>query len=124
MACTLAFSLLAQGGLGFRLPARALARPAVLHATSGVAVRHIMSAGSSLPAHLSKMLEDVKAGDAQLFDVREQGEYEGGSIALSALVPLSELKEGKEPASADKAKLVYVHCQAGKRAQMAKPLLE
>jgi rhodanese-related sulfurtransferase len=70
------------------------------------------------------MLEEIESGEAQLFDVREQSEYDGGSIASSTLCPLSALKDGKPPATGQKTTLTYIHCQAGKRAKMAKPLLE
>jgi hypothetical protein len=121
-ACALAAS--SCGALGFSLPVHGVTNSAVLLVARRSAVRPLCAAELPLPPHLSKMLEEIESGEAQLFDVREQGEYDDGSIALSALCALSALKNGEPPASGDKTKLTYVHCQAGKRAKMAEPLLE
>lgn len=112
------------GALGFKLPVHGMAHPAVHLAAARSAVRPLCAAKPPLPTHLSKMLEEIESGEAQLFDVREQSEYDDGSIAPSALCALSALKDGRPPVSGDKTKLTYIHCQAGKRAKMAKPLLE
>jgi hypothetical protein len=77
-----------------------------------------------LPPHLIEMQEELDAGEAQLFDVREPGEFAAGSLAQATLVPLSELQEGVCPADYDKAVVTYVHCAAGVRVRYAKPMLE
>jgi len=78
---------------------------------------------ASLPLHLATMEEELASGEAQLFDVRELAEYEGGSLVQSVMVPLSELQEGTLRVE-NKDQLTYVHCAKGLRAKKAKPLLE
>lgn len=73
--------------------------------------------------HLLKMAQELAAGEAQLFDVREPDEWKAGHLAAAQLVPLSELKAGAA-VSHDKAKKTYLHCRSGKRVMTARPLLE
>ena len=73
--------------------------------------------------HIETMVEEVRSGEAQLFDVREQDEWDAGHLDLSVLVPLSGLKNGAEP-QFDKSKKTYLHCRSGNRVWKAKPLLE
>jgi hypothetical protein len=76
-----------------------------------------------MPPHLIELQEDLESGEAQLFDVREPGEFATGALSQATLVPLSELQEGIPP-RADKTRLTYIHCAAGVRVRYAKPLLE
>lgn len=77
---------------------------------------------------MSYDLDDIKDqledGDAQLFDVREQDEWDAGHLTQASLVPLSSLSEGMEPEGFDKSKKTYLHCRSGKRVMTAAPLLE
>ena len=77
---------------------------------------------SHWPEHIKQMHRRLQQGEAQLFDVREQDEADMGMQA-TALVPLSQLKAGIAPPH-DRSKVTYVHCAKGKRAQVAKPMLE
>lgn len=45
-----------------------------------------------LPPYLLELREELAAGEAQLFDVREPNEYAVGALAQSCLVPLSDLQ--------------------------------
>ena len=77
---------------------------------------------TTLP-HLKTMAEELDAGTAQLFDVREPNEWDVGHLQTALLVPLSELKAGNKPPH-DVNKKTYLHCRSGKRVQSARPLLE
>ena len=77
---------------------------------------------------MSYDLDDIKDqledGKAQLFDVREQDEWDAGHLSQASLVPLSSLSEGNEPQGYDKSKKTYLHCRSGKRVMTAAPILE
>lgn len=64
--------------------------------------------------------KNIKDGKAVLVDVREQKEWDAGHIAGALLMPKSKLDVEKEAAALmqklDKAKIVYTHCKAGRRA--------
>lgn len=138
--------------ISIRLGSAALVSP-LRAAAPPTRCRPLCQMPSPLPPYLIELQEELAAGEAQLFDVREPNEYAVGALAQSFLVPLSALQvraraarlgprtwrlpplhtphslalqAGIEPGGdgADKAKLTYVHCAAGKRAQKAKPILE
>jgi rhodanese-related sulfurtransferase len=68
--------------------------------------------------------EEILAGTAQLFDVREQDEWEAGHLKLAHLITLSELREGEEPSdSFERSKKTYLHCRSGGRVLEAEPIL-
>ncbi len=77
--------------------------------------------------HISKMLDEMDAGEAILLDVREQHEWDAGHLSLAQLVPLSELRKGKGmealQTSANMKVKAYLYCRAGRRVHIAKPLL-
>lgn len=81
-------------------------------------------ASAEEPTHTKDTLETVKKnikdGKAVLVDVREQKEWDEGHIAGAVLMPKSKLDVEKEAAALvqklDKAKIIYTHCKAGKRA--------
>lgn len=68
--------------------------------------------------------EDFRSGyrKAQLIDVREQKEYEGGHILGARNIPLSQLKMRSKEIRNDQP--VYIYCQntlrSGRAAQMLK----
>jgi len=66
--------------------------------------RPICQAPRPMPPYLIEMREELASGEAQLFDVREPGEYASGGLSQAVLVPLSELQEGIAPRQ-DKTKL-------------------
>ncbi len=72
--------------------------------------------------HLEEMKSELEKGEAQLFDVREQEEWDAGHLKLANLVPLSSLNYGEEP-QADKNKKTYLHCRSGNRVYSAAPIL-
>ncbi|TFD92267.1 rhodanese-like domain-containing protein [Jeotgalibacillus sp. R-1-5s-1] len=67
--------------------------------------------------------EEFKNGyrKAQLIDVREQREYDGGHILGARNIPLSQLKMRLGEIRADKP--VYLYCQNGMRSGRAAQLL-
>ena len=67
-----------------------------------------------LPDHIETLKEELESGEAQLFDVREPGEWAAGRLSQAVHVPLSDLQDGIVP-SHDKEMLTYLHCAAGVR---------
>jgi rhodanese-related sulfurtransferase len=69
---------------------------------------------------LDTVKKNLKDGKAVLVDVREQKEWDAGHIEGAVLMPKSKLDVEKEAAALvqklDKAKIIYTHCKAGKRA--------
>jgi phage shock protein E len=69
---------------------------------------------------LDTVKKNIKDGKAVLIDVREQKEWDAGHIEGAVLMPKSKLEVEKEAAALvqklDKAKIIYTHCKAGKRA--------
>ena len=89
---------------------------------------------SDLPVHLRTMCEQVIAGKAVLFDVRERGEHTRGMLACAQPLPLSMLQGGigdPHPYVHEAAleviqtlrkfdgKVAYLHCAAGVRVHPA-----
>lgn len=71
-----------------------------------------------------KIQEELLAGTAQLFDVREQDEWDVGHLKLAHFIALSELREGEEPSDEfDRTKKTYLHCRSGGRVLAAEPIL-
>jgi rhodanese-related sulfurtransferase len=71
------------------------------------------------------LLEKIKAGltkDEAILDVREISEYIQGHVPGSINVPLSIIASKAEDLK--RYKTLYVHCQAGRRSQMAVKTLE
>jgi phage shock protein E len=67
------------------------------------------------PAEVKKAVADKKA---VLVDVREDGEWADGHLALAIALPLSKLKDAKAadlPKELAKDKPVYLHCASGRR---------
>lgn len=73
---------------------------------------------------ITTVVEELKAGEAQLFDVREKDEWNAGHLVLAELVPLSGLQAGVVPEQYDLSKKTYLHCRSGVRVYSAAPLLE
>lgn len=73
---------------------------------------------------LDEVKEQLEDGDAQLFDVREQDEWDAGHLSQASLVTLSGLSSGSLPEGVDKSKPTYLHCRSGQRVYRAAPLLE
>ncbi|MEI5908104.1 rhodanese-like domain-containing protein [Bacillus spongiae] len=67
--------------------------------------------------------DDFRAGyrKAQLIDVREQNEFEGGHILGARNIPLSQLKTRIAEIRPDKP--VYLYCQSGMRCGRAAGML-
>lgn len=73
---------------------------------------------------LNKLKNELASGQAQLFDVRENNEWNDGHLAQASFIPLSELRVGLEPENKDNTLKTYLYCRSGQRVHMAKPLLE
>nr|WP_100374661.1 rhodanese-like domain-containing protein [Bacillus sp. FJAT-45037] len=59
---------------------------------------------------------------AQLIDVRETREYEGGHILGSRNIPMSQLRQRQNEVRTDQP--VYLYCQSGARSKQAAQLLK
>jgi len=59
---------------------------------------------------------------AQLIDVREPREYEGGHILGARNIPMSQLKQRMNEVRTDQP--VYLYCQSGARSQQAAQILK
>ena len=70
----------------------------------------------------------IRSGDAVLFDVREQEEWEEGHLKHATLVPLSQVRKGVIPGELEqlfpKDKPIYLHCRSGGRVLMFREALE
>ena len=69
-----------------------------------------------------KFLEDHKAGDYQLLDVRQRKEYDRGHLPGALLVPLDNLDEAMKTLDADKTTITY--CGIGVRSRAAASTLK
>jgi rhodanese-related sulfurtransferase len=83
----------------------------------------IVSGEPILPAHLAQMMAEVKAGKAQIFDVREEHEWRQGHLSHAQLTPLSQLGRVTLDSSFDRDKKTYLYCRSGNRVRSAAPLL-
>jgi phage shock protein E len=77
---------------------------------------------------LATVKENVKAGKAQIVDVREQAEWNDGHVAGAIHLPKSQLDNKAKVAELvkklDKNKIIYTHCKAGGRALACGELLK
>lgn len=73
---------------------------------------------------IKKIVDELEAQEAQLFDVREEDEWRAGHLVQAELVPLSGLQYGQLPREYDKSKKTYLHCRSGVRVYSAAPILE
>jgi rhodanese-related sulfurtransferase len=77
------------------------------------------------PKYLKVLSEDEfrqSYRKAQLIDVREQREFEGGHILGARNIPLSQLKQRAKELRPDKP--VYLYCQSGSRSIRAAEFLK
>ncbi len=72
-------------------------------------------------AEIKKNLAD---GSAILLDVRETSEWDAGHLSQAINVPLSVLKAGNGTSNLPKDKILYLHCQSGRRVLPAADLLK
>ncbi len=72
-------------------------------------------------AEVKKNLAD---GSALLLDVREVSEWDAGHLNKARNIPLSLLREGKGTTELPKDKILYLHCQSGRRVIPAADLLK
>jgi len=72
---------------------------------------------------LESVKEDLAAGKAVLLDVREAGEWNDGHLQDARPLPLSQIEKGivakQLEAVAPAGKIIYLHCAAGARSQVA-----
>ncbi|RKD72974.1 MULTISPECIES: rhodanese-like domain-containing protein [Sinobaca] len=77
------------------------------------------------PKFLTELTEEeFKQGyrKAQLIDVREPREYDGGHILGARNIPLSQLKQRITEIRKDQA--VYLYCQSGSRSKQAARVIQ
>lgn len=74
-----------------------------------------------------EILRELRAGKAQLIDIRERHEWEKHHFRCAIHIPLSELAKGKGIATLKKIKQenkkIYIHCRSGTRARKAQEIL-
>jgi len=75
-------------------------------------------------AHLETLKQELTKGQAQLFDIREESEWDEGHLPSAVFVPLSGIRENKIPANLDTSKKTYIHCRSGNRVKTGGPLLQ
>ncbi len=77
------------------------------------------------PKYLTELTQDdfIKGyRKAQLIDVREPKEYDGGHILGARNIPLSQLKQRMNEIRTDQP--VYLYCQSGARSRQAAEVLK
>ena len=95
-----------------------------IHPESG-GIKDISGDPIEEPEKIEEMKRKVLQGKAQIFDVREREEWERGHLEIAKWVPLSTLQKGEElDPSIDRSLLTYLHCESGRRVNLAAPLLE
>ncbi len=67
--------------------------------------------------------DNLSTGAAVLVDVREADEWEAGHLIVATNVPLSELRNGGGSDGLPRDKILYLHCQSGRRVLPAADLL-
>ncbi len=72
----------------------------------------------------SRIVEQVKSGDAALVDVRSVGEYSEGHAPDAINLDVEDLKSGRKLDAGKETQIIYVYCRSGARAEAAKNLLE
>lgn len=100
----------------FRHFARAIIAFAVMASTAGIAAEHTRDTEATVKAKLADT-------SAVLIDVREIDEWDAGHLRDAANVPLSDLRAGRGLGSLPRDKIIYVHCQSGRRVLPATDLL-
>lgn len=97
-------------------------------------IRFKKSARKTDSNHTVDSVDEVKRlladGTAKLIDVREEGEWNAGHLAVAELVPLSMLRglsadqlDAKLTGQLPKDKIIYCHCRSGGRVLAATPIL-
>lgn len=66
--------------------------------------------------------EKLRAGDAQLIDVRDYAEFAGERVAAAKLIPLDELE--KRSRELDRTRPIYLMCRTGRRSAQAQQKLK
>lgn len=73
------------------------------------------------------ILSEIRDGKAQLVDIREPSEWQGGRFKCAVNIPLSGLAQGEGVAELKEirrlGKKIYLHCRSGSRARMAEQIL-
>lgn len=98
---------------------RLLALLAVLCLASPAAA----ASGSHTRDSLETIKENLANAGAVLIDVREVAEWNHGRLQDATNIPLSELQAGRGFDRIAKDKVVYLHCQSGRRVLPAQDIL-
>jgi rhodanese-related sulfurtransferase len=74
-----------------------------------------------------EVLRELRAGKAQLIDIRELSEWEQYHFKCAIHIPLSDLEQGKGIENLRQIKQdnkkIYIHCRSGNRARKAQQIL-
>jgi hydroxyacylglutathione hydrolase len=79
--------------------------------------------GEAARWRVDRLAEAVRAGDAAVVDVREEGEWAAGHLPSSLSLPLHVLGDGRTPVAALNGETIAVACAGGARAALAASLL-
>lgn len=81
-----------------------------------------VSLGASMRA--AELSDRIQSGDAPLIlDVRTQAEFEGGHIPGAIHIPHDQIAARLDELPDDRSVEIVVHCQTGKRADLAETVL-
>lgn len=81
------------------------------------------STPSAVESKTEKIKAKLEANTALLIDVREPSEFAAGRAVDAVNIPLGQIENGQFK-EADKAKELFIYCRSGRRAEMAKTVLE
>lgn len=100
--------------------------PILLACVVGFVLMRSSFAGSRISP--GEAMEKVNAGTAVLIDVREPGEWGGGVVEGALLLPLSDLRGGREkwgkPLEDARGRELVLYCRSGNRSGGAAVVLE
>ena len=68
--------------------------------------------------------ETLMKKGAFVVDVRSQDEFDGGHLEGATLIPHTEIEQNLSKFPKDQKKPIVVYCRSGRRAEVAKELLE
>lgn len=83
----------------------------------------IASAQTQEPSEYTRIEQEVRSGEAVMFDVRTPEEYAAGHAAAAENFSLQQLQAGQLPTIEKDTKL-YVYCRSGNRSAEATAILE
>ena len=75
-------------------------------------------------SELNLLRQKINAGNARLFDIREQDEWDVEHLKAAEFLPLSQIKAGRALEPKENDLPIYLYCRNGNRVMEAVPLLK